>query len=281
MSQRAAPLPDELGNGMPSAARLYDYLLGGTHHLGEDRALAERFLAAWPNARDVARSNRAFLRRAVEHMLGQGIRQFLDIGSGIPTVGNVHEFAQRVDPQARVVYVDNEPVAVAHGQILLDGNDFAATIPGDIRRPGSVLHHRDTQRLLDFSEPVGLLMVGVCHFVPHDADTPAIVKAYADALVPGSFFALSHFTADVGSQEMAGVIEVMRRSADPIYPRSRAEVVELFTGFELLEPGVVGTAQWRPDQGLPEQVRPGLEGLEQDTEQPGGSQIYAGVGRKP
>jgi hypothetical protein len=261
-------VPQGVDEEIPSAARLYDYLLGGAHNFATDRALAEKFLAALPGARDVARLNRAFLRRSVVFMAQQGIRQFLDIGSGIPTVGNVHEIAQAADPQARVVYVDYESVAVAHSQLLLEGNDNATVVQADLLEPEVILEHPETRRLLDFDEPVGLIMAGVFHFVPLDRDAPAIIARYRDALASGAYLALSHFTADISPEEMAGAIEVMRRSSDPIHTRTHAEITELFTGFDLVEPGIVGTALWRPD-------RP-----ERAADEPGSSQIYAGVGRK-
>lgn len=269
MSEQASWVPDGVDEEVVSAARLYDYLLGGAHNFAADRALAEKFLEALPSARNVARLNRAFLRRAVLLLTGVGIRQFLDIGSGIPTVGNVHEIAQGADPSARVVYVDNEPVAVAHSELLLEGNEHATVLAGDMRCPETILEHAKTRQMLDFSQPIGLLMAGVFHFIPHELDAPAIIQRFTDALVPGSYLALSHFTSDVQPEEMAGVVNVMRHSANPIYPRAHAEVTELFTGFELVEPGVVGTAQWRPDSPEADAAA-----------QPGASQIYAGVGRK-
>lgn len=269
MAEKDKWVPDSVNHEIASAARLYDYLLGGAHNFEADRELAEKFLLALPSARDVARLNRAFLRRAVVMLSEYGIRQFLDIGSGIPTVGNVHEIAQDIDPGARVVYVDNEPVAVAHSELLLDGNKNATVIAGDMRHPETILEHSETNRLLDFSEPIGLLMVGVFHFIALDENAPAIISGYQEKLAPGSFLALSHFTADVRPDEMAGVVEVMKRSADPIHPRTHDQITELFDGFELVEPGVVGTALWRPDRADPV-----------SADQPGASQIYAGVGRK-
>ncbi|GAB3297111.1 SAM-dependent methyltransferase [Parasphingorhabdus pacifica] len=263
-------LPSEVDEDTPSAARLYDYLLGGAYNFAADRALAEKFLAALPSARDVARVNRSFLRRAVVYLSEQGIDQFLDIGSGIPTAGNVHEIAQEVDPAARVVYVDLEPVAVAHSQLMLEANERATIVQADMLDPADVLNHPATTRLLDFSRPIGLIMAGVFHFVPHEADAPKVISQFREALAPGSFLALSHFTADRNPEAMAQVVEVMRRSADPVHPRTHDEVVELFNGFELVEPGVVGTAWWRSD--CPEDAI---------AEFSGGDQIYGGVGRKP
>ena len=261
-------VPDQIDEEVPTAARVYDYLLDGAHNFAADRDLAERFLRELPSARDVARLNRAFMRRAVVFMAQQGIHQFLDIGSGIPTVGNVHEIAHEIDPTANVVYVDYEPVAVAHSEMLLEDDARATIVHADMLCPESVLEHPESRRLLDFDRPIGLIMTGVFHFVPPEADPVGIVGRYRDVLAPGSFLALSHFTADICPAEMAGVVAVMWRSSDPVHPRSRAEIAELFTGFELVDPGIVGTALWRPEH--PE--RAGGE--------PGGSQIYAGVGRK-
>ncbi|MGW3473543.1 SAM-dependent methyltransferase [Saccharopolyspora sp. NPDC000995] len=267
MTGQATWVPQDVDKEVPSAARLYDYLLGGAHNSAADRTLAEKFLTALPSARDVARLNRAFLRRCVIFLAQRGVRQFLDVASGIPTVGNVHEIAADADPHARVMYVDCESVAVAHSQ-LLEGDGNATIIQADLVEPDTILEHQETRWLLDFDEPIGLIMAGVFHFVPCDLDAPAIIARYRDALAPGSYLALSHFTANISPDEMAGVIEVMRRSADPIHTRTHTEITELFTGFDLVDPEVVGTALWRPD-------RP-----EQAADEPGGSQIYAGVGRK-
>ncbi|GAB2752209.1 SAM-dependent methyltransferase [Salinifilum aidingensis] len=250
----------------PCAARVYDYLLGGRHNFASDRRLGDKFLGALPSARDVARLNRAFLRRAVVFMAEQGVRQFLDVGSGIPTVGNVHEIVQEIDPAARVVYVDYESVAVAHSEMLLADNDDATIVQADMRDPDAILQAAETRRLLDFSRPIGLIMAGVFHFVPREQDAPAIMARYREGLAPGSHLALSHFTADISPAEMEGVVEVMRSSADPVHTRSYAEVSELFTGFDLVEPGIVGTAMWRP------------ECADLAPHEPGGNQIYAGVG---
>ncbi|MEY8041262.1 SAM-dependent methyltransferase [Saccharopolyspora cebuensis] len=268
MTEQATWVPSGVDEEMPSAARLYDYLLGGAHNFAADRELAERFLAALPSARDVARLNRAFLRRAVVFLAQQGVRQFLDVGSGIPTVGNVHEIAQEIAPDSRVVYVDYESVAVAHSQLLLADDPRSTIVQADLRDPDAVLDDPETRRLLDFDRPIGLIMAGALHFVPLEADAPGILARFRDRLVPGSYLALSHFTADISPAEMAEVVSVMSRSADPIHPRSRAEFLALFDGFDLVEPGVVGTALWRPE-------RPERAGAE-----PGGSQIYAGVGRR-
>src|SRR5687768_12087547 len=178
MSEQVSWVPEGVDTGKPSAARLYDYLLGGGHNFAPDRTLAEKFLQAQPNARTIARLNRAFLRRAVLFMMNNGIRQFLDLGSGIPTVGNVHEIAQKADPEAHVVYVDFEEVAVAHSQLILEDDPRAEIIQEDMTKPRDVLKAAEESGLIDFTRPVGVLTAGVFHFVPPEADPQAVVAAY-------------------------------------------------------------------------------------------------------
>ena len=269
MTQSTTWIPKGVDQDLPSSARIYDYLLGGGHNFAADRQVAERFATALPGARDIARLNRAFLRRAVLFMISSGVRQFLDVGSGIPTVGNVHEVAQKANPESRVVYIDNEPVAVSHSELILRGNPRAVAVRADLTEPEAVLGAPKTTQLLDFDQPVGLLMVGVFHFVPESRDPSGLLARYRQALAPGSFLAMSHFTADTRPAEMDAMVEVMKNTRDPIYPRSRQRFTELFDGFELLEPGVVSTALWRPDSQDDLDDRP-----ERD-------QILAGVGRRP
>ena len=269
MTESLTWVPDGVDTDLPSSARIYDYLLGGAHNFAADRRIAEEFARALPGSRDIARLNRAFLRRAVLFMISAGVRQFLDVGSGIPTVGNVHEIAQKADPQTRVVYVDVEPVAVAHTKLLLQGNDRAVAIQADLNDPPSILTHPDTTRMLDFDKPLGLLMVGVFHFVPQENDPSALLTRYRDALASGSYLAMSHFTADTRPREMAAMVEVMKKTKDPVHPRTRQRFAELFDGFDVVEPGVVSTALWRP------------ESWEDLADRPERDQILAGVGRKP
>jgi hypothetical protein len=261
-------VPSHVDIEVPSAARIYDYLLGGAHNFEADRSVAKRVLRVQPNGRNIARLNREFLRRAVLYMVDNGIRQFLDVGSGIPTVGNVHEVAQRAHPDCRVVYVDYEDIAVAHSQLSLAGNELATVLRADLTQPVDVLEAGATRRLLDLSQPIGLLMVAVVHFVAPDKDPVGIVRRYAEALAPGSFVAISHLTADPMPAEMGAVVELMRDTRDPIYLRSRDEVSALFDGFDLVEPGLVPTPLWRPRGAL---------GVEDDPERSG---VLAGVGRK-
>jgi SAM-dependent methyltransferase len=256
---------DGIPDGLPAAdgpaiARVYDYLLGGSHNFAADRAAARDFLARWPDAQLTMLANRAFLGRAVRYLAADaGIGQFLDIGSGIPTMGNVHEIAQQAAPGARVVYVDNDPVAVAHSQALLARNDHAAAIQADLCRPRQILDHPDLRELLDLSEPAALLLVAVLHFLT-DADDPAgLVAELRDALAPGSHIVISHGTTD---GQPAHVAEAMRRYAQttaPFRPRSHGEILAFFDGFTLIAPGLVPVPRWRPaqpfdDAGQPEPI---------------------------
>ncbi|MGW4209658.1 SAM-dependent methyltransferase [Lentzea sp. NPDC004789] len=266
MSERVGQVPAGVDTGKPSAARIYDYLLGGGHNFAADRMLAEKVLQAQPNARTIARLNRAFLRRAVLFMMDHGIRQFLDLGSGIPTVGNVHEIAQKADQEARVVYVDYEEVAVAHSQLILENDPRATIIQEDLTRPAAVLKAAGESGLIDFTRPVGVLAVGVFHFVPPEADPAAIAAAYRDAVPRGSYLAFSQFTQDLQPEEMAGVVEVMKKSQNPMFPRTRTEIEGLLAGFDVVEPGIVPLPLWRPE--------------DTNTDDPDKAGIYAVVGRK-
>lgn len=259
-------VPEGVDQGLPSAARVYDFLLGGGHNFAVDRVVGEKVLAVQPNGRQIAGSNRAFLRRAVRYMVDQGITQFLDLGSGIPTVGNVHEVAQKLNPQARVVYVDYDEVAVSHSELMLAANKNATIVKADLCQPDDVLGSPEVQRLLDFGQPIGLLMVAVFHFVSDERGPADVVAKYRDSLPAGSLLALSHLTADQMPDEMAGVVEAMRNSRDPMYFRSYDEVSRLFDGFDLVEPGVVTASTWHQEPGVQDEP---VEG------------VYAGVARKP
>ncbi|MFF5071094.1 SAM-dependent methyltransferase [Micromonospora olivasterospora] len=247
--QRPDWAPDSIDIERPSVARMYDYYLGGSHNFAADRAAARAMVDAVPEAPLMAQANRAFLRRAVHFLAEAGIRQFLDIGSGIPTIGNVHEIAQRIDPESRVVYVDVDPVAVAHSREILSGNDRATVVQEDLRHPDRILAHPEVTRLLDFSQPVAVMIVAVLHFVP-DSDRPEeLLRTLRTALAPGSHLVLSQ-ASDEGRRhtgERADAEEVYRRTDNPLSIRSRAELASLFDGFELVDPGVVWVPQWRPE----------------------------------
>ena len=254
---------------VPSAARMYDFYLGGMHNFAADREAAAKVVRAMPQVPAIARANRSFLGRAVRFLLAEGIRQFLDIGSGIPTVGNVYEAAQGTDPQAGVVYVDLDPVAVCHARQLLDGNDRAAALVADLRAPADLLRAVRELRppVLDLDRPVGLLLVSMLHFVPGEQAFEA-VAAVRDALVPGSFLAVTHGVTEGFDQDAASQVQgVYRNTTTPGGLRTRLEVLRFFDGFELVPPGLVWVPEWRPD----------------DREVPADPQrvgMLAGVGRK-
>jgi SAM-dependent methyltransferase len=234
-----------------TAARMYDYYLGGIHNFRADQEAAKMIMMQFPCMPAVARANRAFLGRAVRHLVDLGVRQFLDIGSGIPTVGNVHEIAQKAAPDTRVVYVDIDPVAVAESLEILDGNPLATAIREDLRRPQEILDHAEVRRLLDLDQPVGLLVVSMLHFVPDYDEACAVVARLVDALAPGSHLVLSHAAAETFEpifQKSASKDDVYKeKTATPGTSRFRGEVERFFAGLELLEPGVVGLNEWRPD----------------------------------
>ena len=241
-------VPPGVDTRRANTARVYDYLLGGNHNFLADQDAARAFTSVDPNARTFARANRAFLGRAVRFLAGAGIRQFLDIGSGIPTQGNVHEVAQQADPAARVMYADVDPVAIAHSKVILDGNAHAAVIEGDLREPEKILGHEAVGRLIRPGEPTGLLLVAVLHFIA-DADDPwNLVARLRDALAPGSYLVLSHVTATGDTSVGEAFEKVYNRSvATPIQLRPRADILRFFDGFELVEPGLVYVPLWRPD----------------------------------
>ena len=262
-------IPQSVDVSVPSMARTYDYLLGGAHNFAVDRELAAHVEKAMPDARAAARVSRAFLARCVRFMVAQGIRQFLDIGSGIPTVGNVHEVAQGIDPAARIVYVDIDPVAVAHSRSILEGNPGTAVIQADLRDPSHILSEARATGLLDFDRPVALLLAGVVHFVPDDDRPDEILKMLRDAVVPGSYLVISHSTFEDQPQEMLDAQKLSARTATEITLRSRAQVADYFGDWELLEPGIVHMPLWRPES--PDDV----------DDHPERFGAFGAVGRKP
>jgi hypothetical protein len=230
----------------PNMARLFDYYLGGAHNFAVDRESAERSIKILA-VDEAARVTRSFLRRAVRLCAAAGIRQFLDLGSGIPTAGNVHEVAERLDPACRVVYVDNEFATVAHGRTMLRCSSTAAIVHADIRDPDAVLNAPETARLLDLDEPVAVLMVGILPYLSDD-DRPAdVVAKYREAMVPGSHLAISHLTADLEPDLMGKLADLAKLGGITLAPRDLSEVKGLFTGFDLVEPGVVATGEWHGD----------------------------------
>ncbi|MGP4017715.1 SAM-dependent methyltransferase [Saccharopolyspora sp. 5N708] len=243
-------LPATVDTSQPSAARAYDYFLGGSHNFTADREFADRVLAIAPSIPAVTRLNRSFLHRAVLYSLDQGIRQFLDLGSGIPTVGNTHQVAEHAGVPARVVYVDNEPVAYHHAQLVLAGSETTTIIQADMREVSAVLDDPDTRRLLDFSQPVGLLVVGVLLYLK-DPQPAELIRAYRQRLAPGSLVAVSTLTAEHASPALRAEMDLLRgayeAAGEPVYPRDHAEILSWFDGLDLVDPGLVTLPEWHTD----------------------------------
>jgi hypothetical protein len=232
----------------PSPARIYDYFLGGHHNFAIDRQVAEQVIAIYPDAPLAAQANRAFLRRTVTFLVNQGIEQFLDIGSGIPTVGSVHEVAQGMNPEARVVYVDIDPIAVSHSQAIVQGNPHAIALQADVRQPDLILGHPDVRRLLDFQRPIGVLLLLLMHFIADDEEAYRIVAFLRDALAPGSYLALSHTTHDnIPPDVSEQIMRLYAGSTNPGHVRSQAQIERFFDGLAVVEPGVVFIPLWRPE----------------------------------
>lgn len=246
-------IPPEVDTTQPAVARLYDYLLGGAHNFAADRDAARRAIAVLPDLPGIARANRSFLNRAVRYMASQGVDQFLDLGSGIPTRGNVHEIARASNRDAVTVYVDVDPVAIAHARLLLRDDPRAAALQADLRDPDTVLAHPTVARLIDWTRPVGLLAVAVLHFVPDSDDPTGILASYRRAMAPGSHVALSHATHEdsTGDESTAvnGAAESYRQARQPVVFRTREELRALLAGFVLVDPGVVPIPDWRPPVG--------------------------------
>jgi hypothetical protein len=269
------PVPPGVDPAVPSPARLYDYFLGGSHNFPADRAAAKRILGVMPDAIDAAWANRGFHQRAASWLADHGIRQFIDIGSGLPTVGNTHEVVREVTADARVGYVDIDPMVALFSADLLSGDGNTRMITGDLRDPAAVLGNPDLIALIDFDEPTGLLMTAVMHFVAPAADPWGLVATYLAALAPGSYLALSHGTADgLPPRAVAVGREEFAKSTGSIFLRPRAQVERFFGQLELVppyqggEPGICYVGAWGA-------VEPELA----DSE--GSRVLYFGVGRRP
>lgn len=239
-------VPADVDLTKPNPARIYDYLLGGANNFEVDRQFAKQMMAGAPDAPAACRENRAFLRRAVTFLAQQGIHQFLDLGSGIPTVGNTHEVVQAIDPAARIVYVDNEPVAVAHSELILQDNENADVIRADVRDVQSVLQNPVTRKLIDFDEPVAVLMFALLHFVGDDDEPHRMVRHYRDHTVPGSYLAVAHVSPDA-RPEATHLLDEYRERVAGITERPRAQIMRFFDGYDLVEPGLVFQRDWRPE----------------------------------
>lgn len=232
---------------VPSASRIYDYFLGGSHNFEVDRVVAREVIALRPEVPALAQSNRAFLRRVVRFMVEQGVTQFIDIGSGIPTAGNVHEVAQAADPSAKVVYVDHDPVAVTHSRAILGADRRAAVVQADLRNPSDIVDSPEVVAMIDFAEPVGILMFAVFHFIADGEQPAGLVAAIGERLVSGSYLAISHATADPDRARAARLEQLYRATPTPSAIRTPEQITPFFGPFELLEPGLVELSQWRPD----------------------------------
>jgi hypothetical protein len=237
----------------PHPARRYDYWLGGKDNFQADREAAEAIAAVFPHIRTAARENRAFMRRAVSHLAAErGIRQFLDIGTGLPTANNVHDVAQGIAPESRIVYVDNDPLVLAHARALLTSSEQGATayIEADVREPEKILADPAVRDTLDWSQPVALLLVAVLHFIEDGEDPYAIVRQLVGALPAGSYLVLSHATFDPLDPETIAAMNAVNEGIKPTFsPRSLAEVSRFFDGLEPLDPGIVSVSDWRPEPG--------------------------------
>ena len=262
-----------IDTSVPNVARIYDYILGGKDNFAADRRAAQQLLAVLPDIAGTVRDNRSFIGRVVRFMAGEaGIRQFLDLGAGLPTQNCVHQMVHAIAPGARVVYVDNDPVVCSHGQALLGPRGAVGIVLGDLRRPAEILRHPEVLAKLDFSQPVGVLCVCALHFVPEEEKPHQIIAEYRDHLAPGSCLAITHgISAETPEEDPDGVVEsvtnVYRNASAQIHVRSRKEIQRFFDGLEIIEPGVVWMAAWRPDPGTRPAGRP--------------NSLYGGVGRKP
>jgi S-adenosyl methyltransferase len=271
---QAPEVPAGVDTSVPTAARIYDYMLRGRNYFEADERACQRLLTAVPYARDIAAANRGFHQRAAKWIAEQGVRQFVDIGSGLPTVGNTHEVVEMVTPDARVVYVDRDPMVALHSRAIIAGKELVSVICADLREPESILEHPDLRNVIDFGQPVGLLTTAVFHFVSDTSDPWTLLSRYVDVLSPGSYLSLSHFTDDykppVAAEDFRAVFDA---AADHLYYRSRAKVERFFNGLELVrpyqgaDPGVTFAGYW------------GCEDVElADSE--GSRWLYCGVAKK-
>ncbi|MFD6227496.1 SAM-dependent methyltransferase [Streptomyces sp. NPDC060232] len=274
--ERPAWAPPGIDISVPSVSRIYDYYLGGSHNFEVDRQAARRAMEFMPGLPKIMQANRAFMRRAVRHAVAEGVTQFLDIGSGIPTFGNVHEVAQAASSGARVVYVDHDPVAVAHSHAVLLDDEHTGVVAADLRKPKEILAAPEVGRLLDFDRPVALLLVAVLHFI-EDADRPCeAVAELRDALAPGSLLILTHASYEgipLTEEVASGTVGVYRNIRNPLVMRTGEQIARFFEGFDMVEPGLVSMPHWRPDRS-----EDGEDG--EAPEDPYAFSGYGGVGRK-
>lgn len=254
---------------VPNVARIYDYFLGGKDNFAADREAAEELRSLLPDAEIACRENRGFLRRAVRYLASDlGIGQFIDIGSGLPTADNTHEIAQAIRPDARVAYIDYDPVVVTHGRALLGSSPNVAVIDADLRRPGVIVGSQSLADLVDFSAPLAILLAAVLHFIPDSDDPYGIVNIVKSVMAPGSCLVISHATQDsVSREETLGGMSIYDKASAPMIPRRHGDVLKFFDRMDLVHPGLVNISEWRSSQ---RRSRRPVRGL-----------IYGGVARKP
>jgi hypothetical protein len=259
---------DQIDTSRPHPARIYDYLLGGKDNYEVDRDAGDRLAQVAPEARPGVRANRAFMNRAVRYVVGEGVRQILDVGTGLPTSPNVHEVAAETASDVRIAYVDNDPIVNTHANILLNRSNETSIVLADLREPEVILEHPDVRRVIDFDQPVALLLIAILHFIRDEEEPYRIVRTLCDALPAGSFLVLSHVTADYyGDRGKAEATKkVYEQATATANLRNKSEVEAFFTGLELVEPGLVQVPFWRPDGPVPE----GSSGIG----------FYGGVARK-
>ncbi len=270
MSDGVDWLPPEVNTGVAHSARVYDYWLGGKDNFAADRALGDAMIAAIPSLVAMARANRDYLGRVVRYLAGEaGVTQFLDIGTGIPAVGNTHEVAQAANPRSRVVYVDNDPIVLAHARALMASHPAGKTafIQADIREPEKILADPEVERTLDLGQPVALMLVAILMLFGDDEDPQGWVRTLVEALPSGSYVAVTHPTADFNPGEMSGAVDAAKHAGINLVPRGQAGVAAFLDGLEVVDPGVVPVLAWRPEGGEPENPR--------------SAYYYAAVGRKP
>jgi hypothetical protein len=248
------PAPIGIDASTPNVARIYDYLLGGKDNFGADREAARRLLDAIPDAGAIARDNRSFLGRVIRYLATEGgIRQFLDLGCGLPTQANVHQLTQGVlgsGPGAHVVYVDNDPMVASHGEALLASRDQVAMVLSDLRQPAAILAHAEVGRLLDLAQPVAVLCTSTLHFIADEAEPGSILAAYRDHMVSGSYLVITHaIETEELTKERWDAEDVYRQASSQLHVRPLADVLRFFDGFELVEPGFTWMAEWRPEPG--------------------------------
>ena len=245
--QRVERLPPQVDLDVPSAARIYDALLGGGHNFEIDRAFAATAKQVCPGLDEACKANRSSMWRLVRYLVDHGVRQFLDIGSGIPTVGNVHEIAQQIDPTCRVVYVDNDFVAVSHSELLLHDNANATILHADACEPDTILNANTTRTMLDFDQPIAVFMLALLHFIPDAQDPAGVVAQYRDALPTGSYLGITHSTNAARPAQMRALERLYSTSNNPVTTRAVPWITSLFGDFDLVPPGAVFAPEWHPE----------------------------------